>query len=408
MKHHVLLFAVLLIHALRSEAQPLDAFLLQYHAAGCDNQSGKLAVHATGGTGSYTYQWSNGSTIDTAYNLGAGLHSVTVYSGLYSVVRTVTLDSFGIETVNIQHACNGEYGSIFLNDINAQYPFQFHWYQDQVPISETTGYCDSLLAGTYQYALIDGDGCIDSGTVVIRASSPHMDVFMSDSSLCWGVSTQVWFTPGYILTDNWGTHLTTATDTFTYINTFGSGNIPTEGMDSLGCTTNSVAPLPFIYLQPHPDPLTVYQVGDTLSLSLIPNLAPDPDHTYNWWYHAQMVSSGGYSFLVIDSSGWYSVGQTNIYGCSFSGTINAGFAGLEETDFEAVSIYPNPLKVNEAGQLEQLTGANDLPYTLYDSNGKALVTGQMQQKKAYINAPENPGIYFLNLGNHTYKLIVIP
>jgi hypothetical protein len=388
-----------------ANAQDLDAFFLQYHGAGCDNQSGILVAEASGGTGSYTYLWSNGSTSDSAHHLGAGEHTVTIWSGNDSLTMIQIIEPFGIESVGVQHACNGETGSIFLDNINADFPLQFDWYHDGVLMSPGDDYRENLSAGTYSYVMTDGQGCSDSGTAVVYASSPQVDVFLGDSSLCWGQTTQIWYSPGFTIIAPGGQEYNSSTDSVLYMNASG-WNPPMQAVDAYGCSAELITP--FVYRQPHPDALTVYQVSDTLSLSPAVNLSPGTGGmTYTWYLNSQwLANTGAYTFLEIAGPGNYSVTATNEYGCTRSGSIAVSFAALEETDEALLTIYPNPVMAGEALQIEWLGTGQQVPYRISDSNGKVIATGYTGGTAVFAKAPLNPGMYFLELAGRTRKLIV--
>lgn len=406
MKNSIILIMLLLVSA-SAGAQSLNAYTLYLHNPGCDDQSGEVAVDAVGGAGNYTYLWSNGSTNDTVYNLGAGVYSVTVYSGSDSVVRTITLDPFGIENVVVQHDCNGDGGSIFLDNIVASYPLQFHWYQNQVLMNETGFSVNNLTADNYQYAVIDAQGCIDSGTVIISASSPHMDVFLSDSTLCWGQSSEVWFTPGFTLIDGGGNYFNSTIDTFTYVDQMGSSGIPQDGMDSLGCLTNHIDQFPFIYLQPHPDAMTLYQFQDTLSLTFGPVLTPDPLNTYSWYKDGALLTENAFSYFVVNTGGLYSVIRINQFGCSNYGITQVTFADLDLPELEEISIFPNPAVGGEIWQIEIADFNRMLSYSIFDSNGRELTSGEFTTSVSTISVPDKAGFYFLEIENRRFKLISV-
>lgn len=408
-KKHAYLLLIMLIPAVCVYGQALNAYVQVHHIAGCDDLSGILSVHPSGGTGSYSYHWSNGSTIDTAYHLGAGTHSVVVYSGSDSIVRNMDLAPFGIEHVYVGNACNGQYGRVLLDNITATYPLQFHWYQNESLLSETTHLLDSLSPGTYQYALIDADGCVDSGSAVIQASSPHLDVFLADSSLCWYNSTQVWFTPGFTLINNWGIESNSTTDTFTYVNSMGTTDVPSIGIDSLGCQTNSVSPLPFVYLQSHPDAIPIYHLGDTLSLSFVPYLQPSSFETYTWTCNGQQVAITSYSYLVIDTVGFYMVSALNDYGCTWSGTININQLGLEPLEETGLVSYPNPAVIGSHWHIEwPASETNGHTFELLDCEGNSVASGQSTDQKWLLPTPKSPGVYILRSNEQTLRLLCVP
>ena len=390
-------------------AQALNAFFLIHHNSGCDNASGVVSIHATGGNGNYTYLWSNGSTIDTAYNLPAGSHSVTVYSGTDSVVKTIQLDAFGVEHVISQNACNGGFGTIYLDNITATFPIQIQWFENNIPLNESAPYIDSLSVGNYHFELTDAEGCVDSGSVAIQASSPVMEVFLSDSTLCWYGTSQVWFTPGFTLLDGWGNEYNSTVDTFVYFNNMASSGIPEYGFDSLGCEASVSVMSTFVYLQGHPDPIPIYLVGDTLSLSIVPNLQPDPNYTYNWSYQGTQLASTSYSYLEIDSSGFYSVIATNVYGCVWSGTKQVNLLNLDHFNISEIKAFPNPSGMNNCWNVEwDNVSLNNQPYALFDLNGKIIQHGITGEKSIKIDVPASAGVYQLSLGENWIRLISTP
>jgi hypothetical protein len=84
---------------------PLDATLLKTTelkvdlitnmGKGSNNSSAKATV--SGGTGNYTYNWSNGSTTHQALNLGTGTYTLTVDDGLQTVTKTFSVKNCLIE-----------------------------------------------------------------------------------------------------------------------------------------------------------------------------------------------------------------------------------------------------------------------------------------------------------------------
>jgi hypothetical protein len=391
--------------SLSLKGQALNAFMLQFHGPGCDNQSGKLAVQATGGTGTYTYLWSNGSTIDTAYNLGAGSHWVTVYSGGDSIVKYQTLDPWGIDTVHIINACNGGLGNIFLDNINAQYPIQFLWFNNNGLMTQSTAQISNLPAGVYSYKIIDAEGCTDSAQVEIVASTPELNAYVSDSTLCYGQSAQIWYTPGFTLYDNWGITYNSNTDTITAQNYMNLISFPTYGVDSFGCEA-SLANNAFVYLQPHPDPVPLYQIGDTISVSFIINPNPSSTLIYTWSIGATQISVGPYSYLPIDSSGNYSVSILNQYGCTNFGSLQAFITGLSPDIMDnSIKIANNPATDQQYWQIEVKNFKHKIDYSLYDLQGKLMLKSQSLTNVFNIPPPANSGIYFLEFEGKSYKLV---
>lgn len=402
---NLLVTLFLLITYFTSSSQTLNAYIQLWHGVSCNNQSGILSVQAVGGTGNYTYLWSNGSTQDTAYNLGAGNHWVTVYSGGDSIVKYQSLDPWGIDTVHVYHACNGGLGTIFLDNINAQYPIQYLWYNNNGLMTQSTAQINNLPADNYYYKITDADGCTDSAQIDIIASEPILNIYVSDSALCYGQSAQVWYTPGFTLYDNWGMTYNSSTDTITTQNYMNAMSFPTYGVDAFGCSA-SLANNAFVYLQPHPDPVPLYQIGDTVSVSFIINPNPSSNLVYSWSTGLTPLSSGPYSYLPIDSSGNYSVSILNQWGCTNFGSIQAFVTGLNKIETtNGIVIANNPASDIQQWKIELQNYTSNDTYSLYDTQGKLILKSTILDNKLNITPPANPGIYFLEIDGISYKLL---
>jgi hypothetical protein len=388
-----------------SNAQPLNSYILQLHGAGCDNQSGILVAQPVGGTGTYSFLWSNGSTNDTAFNLSAGIQWLKVFSGTDSVTKNLTIYPWGLDTINVVHACNGSTGSIYLNLI-AQSPIQYLWYDSNGLMANSTVGISNLLGGTYSFKIIDADGCSDSGSVSIVESSPQLYAFTSDSVLCYGQSAQVWYTPGFTVFDNWGVTYNSSTDTIIAQNYMNMINYPTYGVDSFGCSASLASNNVFAYLQPHPNPVPLYQFGDTISISFMINQNPSATDIYTWSIGSTQITSGPYSYLPIDSSGNYNVSILNQWGCTNFGSIQAIIASLSGlTNNDNYLIRKNPIAENENWILDVVNLNRNKLYFLIDAQGHIIDQGTVNSTVFEITSPKKSGMYYLNIDGSTYKLI---
>lgn len=391
-------------------AQPVTAYILMLHGAGCDDQSGMLVAQGAGGVGNYTYLWSDGSTNDTISGIGAGTYTVTVTSGTASDDGTVTLDPFGIESVNVVHACSGDPGLIYLDNINATYPCTIQWSDCDGNILQTgiSSQLSGLQAGCYNYNVVDAQGCIINGTETVYASTPVLEAFVSDSALCYGESAQIWYTPGLTLSDNWGITYDSSTDTITYINQMGSVNsFPQYGVDSLGCEAMLESNNIFVYQQGHPDPVQIYGYGDTISTAWGINLNPSTTNIYIWRLNGVVIDTSVYSYLPIDTSGFYSVSIVNQYGCSVSGTIQVEFSGvgIEDVGTDGIAVSGNPSR-NDASWVIDIP--SDLPPVtalLTDASGRNVLSRQLIAGRHALGQGLPTGLYLLKLADRTIRLV---
>ena len=390
-------------------AQPVTAYILMLHGPSCDDQSGILLAQGTGGDGNYTFLWDDGSTNDTISGLGAGPHTVTVFSNGKSDDATVTLDPFGIENVLVNNACNGGTGSIYLSNLNIAYPIASMMWQDEMGniLNSNPFSLSNVGPGTYSWTLTDADGCTIDTSATIYASSPVLEAFVSDSVLCYGQSAQIWYTPGFTLYDNWGGTYNSTTDTILYFNQMGNVNsFPQAGIDSLGCEAQLESNNIFVYQQGHPDPVQLYHFTDTISVSFIINPDPSTTNTYIWSFNGQIIDTSFYSYLPIDTFGWYGVSIINQYGCSNFGSIQGSVSGvsIDEISVSDVRIIGNPAH-NAAPWILEVEVDNPAIGRLMDASGRIIETRMLNEGRHAIGQGLPSGLYLLQVGDKTYRLV---
>jgi PKD repeat protein len=121
---------------------------------------GSATVSATGGTGSITFEWGNGSTDATIGDLLAGTYTVTATdangcTGTASVTITGALGpnaSINIEQAVTASQPNG--GELSVTITAGTAPFAIEWSN-----GETTASIDSLGSGEYSVTVTDANGC---------------------------------------------------------------------------------------------------------------------------------------------------------------------------------------------------------------------------------------------------------
>lgn len=149
---------------------------------------GSVSVLAAGGTGPYTYLWSNGSTSQTINGLAAGSYAVTVTDNtncqatngfIISEPQEITLS-----TINSNVVCNGaSTGSIDLVLSGGTAPFSFLWSNNA-----TSEDLVNVAAGTYSVTVEDANGCTDGLTVTLSQPNPINISASSVNAACNGGS----------------------------------------------------------------------------------------------------------------------------------------------------------------------------------------------------------------------------
>ncbi|EKB47791.1 T9SS C-terminal target domain-containing protein [Cecembia lonarensis] len=123
-----------------------------------------------GGTGPYTYLWSNGATTPTISNLGPGIYTliVTDANGCRASETVEILPApnwrINLESINPVSCFGGNDGSIQISLVGAREPVSVRWshgLEDQL-------FAGNLTAGTYSVTVEDAFGCFITSSFNIR------------------------------------------------------------------------------------------------------------------------------------------------------------------------------------------------------------------------------------------------
>lgn len=124
----------------------------------CAFSNGSAVVFSTGGTPSYTYSWSTGSTTNTISNLAAGVYSVTVTdnNSCFSTTSIVlqTANSPSVTTSATPATCGIANGAITSTVTGGTSPYTYSWSN-----GNTTATITDLQAGTYTLTVTGAQGC---------------------------------------------------------------------------------------------------------------------------------------------------------------------------------------------------------------------------------------------------------
>ncbi|MCW3127183.1 MAG: hypothetical protein JWO03_2841, partial [Bacteroidetes bacterium] len=156
-------------------AAPISIALDSTHAAKCNGQNnGAVYITASGGTGPYTYLWSNTahSTTDDVSGLPAGAYTVVVTdNNLCTASASDTVTQPGVLTIVTDSVINAKChssndGSIYIHITGGTIPYTYAW----------TGGSTALdlffkPAGAYTVSVTDHNGCSATATDTIHSPS---------------------------------------------------------------------------------------------------------------------------------------------------------------------------------------------------------------------------------------------
>ncbi len=135
----------------------------------CGEDNGSIDLTVLGGSGFYTYLWSNGATTEDLDSLGAGTYTVLITDTVYgcTAIDTVHLQNVSAPLLSAQlnnTNCSGLIGSIDLSVSGGSGLYTYAW-NNGATTQDLTG----LAAGNYVVTVTDSvTGCIAIGSYTIH------------------------------------------------------------------------------------------------------------------------------------------------------------------------------------------------------------------------------------------------
>jgi uncharacterized repeat protein (TIGR01451 family) len=168
---------------------PLGSSTIVSHILCNGNTNGQVDLTVTGGTGPYTYLWSNAATTQDITGLSAGTYSVTITDANGCQTNTSAIVNqpaiLSLNTSKTDVLCFGNStGAIDLTVTGGTLPYSFAWSNN-----ESSEDLTNLSVGVYGVTVTDANGCSDitSQTILqpleLSLASTKVDV------LCFGSAT---------------------------------------------------------------------------------------------------------------------------------------------------------------------------------------------------------------------------
>lgn len=212
----------------------------------CNGTNGTTMVTASGGTGTYTYNWTNGGvTVGTANSLsglGQGTYMVTVTDANNCTQTGSVIVSDGCNTCTMSVAaagsspsCGQNNGSVTANITGGTMPYNFQWN----PAIGTGQTLSNLGIGTYYVTVTDAVGCMDSSFVTLISAGTTTVSMATTDNFCSanGASVTAVATGGSSpYTFVWNTGDSTAT-----ASNLATGNYMVTVTDANGCSATGSA-----------------------------------------------------------------------------------------------------------------------------------------------------------------------
>lgn len=150
----------------------------------CSDQFGEINLLVTGGSGTFTYNWSNGETTEDLFGLSAGDYTLTLtddadgcsLTETYTVENILTFNVSSVLTESTCPACTD--GAIDLTITDAGFPdgpYTVTWSNGQ-----STEDIDNLEAGIYTATVVSASGCSYSETFEIINNNSSVGLVEND------------------------------------------------------------------------------------------------------------------------------------------------------------------------------------------------------------------------------------
>lgn len=323
------------------------------------DSSGTINLLVSGGSGNFSYSWSNGATTSNLNTLAAGDYTVIVtdISCSDTLSDTVAIEQPLILTSAFSSstpAVCGTNGSLSVTAFGGMAPYHYLWNN-----GATTSSINHLPSGTYTVAVIDTNGCTNIVTDSVLLQSPMVlanissqtDVlcnFDTDGSATVSVSTG---TPSY--TYSWNTTPLQTTPTAIGLS---AGIYIVTITDSNGCSNIDTATINII----HPLFVTINATATIVPANTSVILEGNGATNYSWTGNI----TNGIPFTPI-SSATYTVTGTDSTGCTNTAaitiTVKSDYHSIAAGGFHSLhnctNNIPEAFGYNGNGQLG--IGTND-------------------------------------------------
>ena len=178
-----------------SQPTLLSAAITNVQNVSCNKKlDGSATANATGGTSSYTYQWSNGQTTSTATALGSGYYSVIITdaNGCSAMAAvSITQPTAVIVSINAGDTiCPGQNTIITADASGGINPYTYFW-QPNVGFGNSQ-IVNPVSTTTYTAIVTDANGCTTTGVVLISVFPMNIALTVNATpGICIGQSATI-------------------------------------------------------------------------------------------------------------------------------------------------------------------------------------------------------------------------
>ncbi len=321
--------------------------------------NGAINLNVAGGSGAYTFAWSNGSTQQNIASLGSGSYTVSVTdAGGCTAQETFALTNATLITVGViftHPTCSQSNGTIDITPNGRVAPYTYLW-----STGATTQDLQNGGPGTFSVKITDANGCSVDMVYALRVNNTMVLKYVVTPTSCFDDASGI---INLTVTGGAAPYTYLWQDGITTEDRGGlkSGLYKVTVTDAGGCSSSiniNVLKKTFTVTSVITQPLCA---GDTGSVTVTPVDGISP-YTYSW-------SNGDKDNSITGvNSGTYSVAITDASGC----TINMIFVVTSPLAIVATSVVSNAQCGSEGSYAIDLSvSGGKSPYSYSWSNGAA-------------------------------------
>jgi hypothetical protein len=338
--------------------------------------TGKITLSVSGGTGPYSYAWSNGTSTNSPSlnDIPGGTYSVTITpaQGISTTLENITVEAPpGAITIqllsNQPPGCNGVTGALTAGANGGWSNYQYEWNNGQ-----TTPELTNISDGTYTVSVTDQGGCVQSQSFVLSPPAPITANIAVPAAICAQGTVQLNATAptGNNITYNW---LASNGGTIVSGGTTLSPTISSAGMYTLQVTNaqSTCTGTASVMAQENPalgNTITATSAtcnGAANGTATVTPAGGNGTYSYAWSTGASTATVGGLA------AGQYAVVVTDGAGCTTTGTVTVNQPSALIPNATATAQTANGL--NNGTAVAAPTGGTT-PYTYLWNNGQTTAT----------------------------------
>ena len=307
---------------IQDSATPINISSTPNNTTTVGGNDGAINIVVTGGSGNFTYAWSNGATTQNISGLTAGCYTVTVTdgNGCTETNTTCIVDptSITVTVTTTENGCSGnDTGTATANPSDGTAPYTYMWATNGGFQLGTTQTITGLTNGTYNVTVTDANGVqgISSGEVTgsggVGSSATAVNIVCAGDMNGSATANGIGGAPGYQYL--WSNGATTQN-----INGLTAGTYTVTVTDLAGCTsTSSVTISEPTAISPTgtgTNPTTAGGMDGSINLTVT---GGTPGYTFLWSNGATTqnisgLSAGCYTVTITDANGCTATNETCI------------------------------------------------------------------------------------------------